>query len=116
MPARIEHLTEQGVDAVEEDLRQTQSSKCHSQVELVLRIVARRVEINQQWCQQHGRDGQHQQGQACKCEQPIRIGVAAIGVVLHVAHQLRNEDRIQCAADDEDVDDRRQRVAERVGI
>ena len=111
MTTSIQHLAEHRVDAVEKNLGKAQTCKGHGQFEICLWIVGRGVEVNDERSCKDGGDREQQEHSADEREEAIGIGLAIIRVVLHPAHQLRDEHRVQCAAHNEDVDDGREGVS-----
>lgn len=99
----VEHLAEQRVDSVEEDLRQAQPRECRCQFTLGVVVGGRRVEVDEDGCEQDRGNGEDEQDDPCQGDEPVCIGLAPVCVVLHAAHQLRDEHRVEGAADDEDV-------------
>ena len=116
LAAGVEHLTEQRVDAVEEDLREAEPGKRRGQLPLGFAVGGRGVEVDQQGCEQDGCDGEHQEHGPGEGDEAVGVRRATVRVLLHAADELRDEDRVQCAAHDEYVEDVGHRVAQRIGV
>jgi hypothetical protein len=115
-PACVEHLPHQHERAVEEHLRHAQPHQQPGGLALLLEALGEQPLVEHQvheprhdQQQDGGGDGENEQA---KRDDPLGVGVAAIGVPFHGAHQLRHEDDIEDAAGDQDV----QRVGDGVGV
>lgn len=75
-----------------------------------------RHEVHQLRCREHGDRNDQAERDHDERQQPVGIRLAAVLVVLHGPHELRNEDRVQAAADGEDVDHRGKGVRDGEGV
>ena len=114
--AGVEHLPDQHERAVEEHLRHAQPHQQPGRLALLLEpgseqlLVEHEVHESGDDQQQHDRgDGEHEQPER---DDALGVGVAAVGVLLHGAHELRHEDDVEDAAGHQDV----QRVGDGVGV
>ena len=111
-PSGVQHLRQHRVDAVEEDLRKAEPRECRGQVELLLAVPRGRVDPDDPRSgddSDHGHDEKHNADQG---DEPIGVALAVVGVVLHVTDELGDEDRVEGTADDQDVHDVREGVAQ----
>ena len=113
--AGVEHLAQEEERAVEEDLRQRQVRQRHHGRVLALQLLAapraRRVDRrHDRRPRRHhhgdGRDDQHE-----RRHDPVGVRLAAVRIVADGPDDLRDENRVEGAAGEEDVD----RVRHRVG-
>ena len=111
----VEDLAEDDEHAVEEDLRQAQLGE-DDRDRPVLRLREAGEQVDQLRRGEHGDDREHQERDHGQGDQAAGERRAAVPVPVHGAHQLRHEDRVQRAAQDQDVDDVRQVVAGVVGV
>ena len=68
-------------------------------------VVRGRVEAHDEWCGEDRYDGENEQCGGDERDEAIGIRLPIVCVLFHLAHELRDENRIECAAQDQDVDD-----------
>jgi hypothetical protein len=109
-PAGVEDGTHDRAGAVEEHLRQEEPREQDRQLALGVRYLGVEVEVDDQRRgehQQHGRRAEHEHDER---EQPLRVRLAAVGVVLGRPHEQRDDDGGEDAAEQQLVDDVRRGV------
>ncbi len=110
----VEDLAEQGVETVEEDLRQAPVGECGGEGQLIVGELAR-VHVHQEWCGDHRESGGPEQAHRAEGEQlrderlsPVRVRGGL--------HDLRDDDGGQQAGRDDRVDVVRQLVGDGEGV
>ena len=114
--AGVEHLAEQRVYAVEEDLREAKPREGSGECSLGVVVRRCRVEVDEDRREEHRGDREDEEHEASERDESVGVGLTAVSIVFHAAHELGDEDRVECAADDEDVEDVGHRVAQGVRI
>lgn len=112
----IEDLTENAEHAVEEDLREQEAGEGHGQLERVVRggCVAL-VDADDLRSRPRGQRGPRGEDAQHQGDQALFEGGAAVKVFCAGPYELGDQDRVQCAADQQEVQTGRHRVGLVVG-
>ena len=98
----IEELTEQVIEPVEEDLRQTQEGEGNCKG-ANLHTVARRHDDDEKWRKKGRNESHHEEDRSGQCDEAVDVNLAFIS--LECANNLRNQDSVENAGGKE-IEDR----------